>query len=281
MPDRPTDPTTRPPASPGQGIDARSRTIDLEGSYNFRDIGGYLGADGRAVRWRRVFRADNPGSLTAADLREISALGIRTVCDLRRPNEQDIAPSRLVGTDGVEVHVHSIGGDAAQRYALTARMLAGEIRSFTVDEVVDVYLRLLRDFPESFSAAVALAAEVDRLPLLVHCTAGKDRTGLVIAAILEMLGVSDADIAHDYLLSERGHHEGRVRDLLPQLTAVGIRYEDVAPFLGADPAVMRGTLQGVREEWGGFAGYLQAVAGFERRFGDRLRAALLEPSAGQ
>ena len=257
--------------------DAGSRVIDLDGSYNFRDVGGYPGADGRAVRWRRLFRADHPGSLTAADLERISAFGIRTVCDLRRPNEQDIAPSRLVGAPGVEVLVHSIGGDAAQRYALTARMLAGEIRSFTVDDVISVYLRLLGDFPEAFGAAVALAAEVDRLPLLVHCTAGKDRTGLVIAAILDVLGVSDNDIANDYVLSEEGHHEGRVRDLLPQLDAVGIRYEDVAPFLGADPAVMHGTLRGVREQWGGFAGYLEMVAGFDHGFGERLRAALLEP----
>jgi protein-tyrosine phosphatase len=156
-------------------------------------------------------------------------------------------------------------------------MLAGEITSFTVNDVVEVYLRLLRDFSASFAAAVALAADADRLPLLVHCTAGKDRTGLVVAAILDLLGVSDDDIAHDYVLSEEGHHEGRVRDMLPQLVAAGVGYEDVAPFLGADAAVMLGTLQGVREEWGGFAPYLEAVAGLDAGFVARLRDALLEP----
>jgi protein-tyrosine phosphatase len=254
------------------------RLIDLEGSYNFRDVGGYAAAGGRRVRWGRLFRADHPGKLTDDDLARVNELGIRTVCDLRRANEQDVAPSRLVDVSGVDVVVHSIGGDAAGRYALTARMLAGEIRSFTVEEVVDVYLRILHDFPASIAAAVALAADADRLPLLVHCTAGKDRTGLVIAAVLQVLGVSDADIADDYMLSERGHHEGRVVDLIPQLEAVGVRYEDVAPFLGASADVMLGTLAGVREEWGGFAGYLEAVAGFGEAFVQRAQAALLEPA---
>jgi protein-tyrosine phosphatase len=262
----------------GAGPADRSRVVDLDGTYNFRDVGGSVAHGGRTVRWNRLFRSDNPGRLTPADLARICSLGIRTVCDLRRPSEQACSPSRLVGVADVEVHVHPIGGDAARRYALTTRMLAGEIRSFTVEDVVDVYTRLLRDFPGPFAAAVGLAAEADRLPLLVHCTAGKDRTGLVVAAILDLVGVSDDDIADDYGLSEHGHHEGRVLDLLPRLEAVGVRYQDVAPFLGADRQVLLGTLARVRAEWGGFEGYLRAVAGVDATFVEHLREALLEPA---
>jgi protein-tyrosine phosphatase len=152
------------------------RRIVLQGAYNFRDIGGYVGLDGRTVRPGLVFRSDHPGDLTDADLAEVTGFGIRTVCDMRREPERTGAPSRLEGLPGVTVHHLAIGGEAAQRYAYTARMLAGEIRSFTVAEVVDVYVRLLREFPESVGAAVELIGTAERLPLLVHCTAGKDRT---------------------------------------------------------------------------------------------------------
>jgi protein-tyrosine phosphatase len=243
------------------------RRVVLEGSYNFRDIGGYEGAGGRRVRWGRVFRADHPGELSDADVELVRSLGLRTVCDLRRPVEQSSMPSRLVAVPGVVVHDLPIGGTAAERYAYTQRMLDGEIRSFSVDDVIDVYARLLGDFPGALTTAVGLAAHGDGLPMLVHCTAGKDRTGLVIAAILQLLGVPDDVIADDYELSEAGHHAGRVQQLLGRLEAVGVRRE-----------VMLGTLAIVRERWGGFAGYLCEVGGAGEDLAERLQAQLLEPA---
>lgn len=258
-----------------------ARRVPLDGAYNFRDIGGYVGAGGRRVRWGKVFRSDHLGGLTDGDLAQVEALGIRTVCDLRRPGERDSAPSRFGDTHGAAVHHLTIGGDAAERSTLTQRMLAGEIRSFTVDEVVDVYARLLEDFPASIGAAVAFAADADRLPLLVHCTAGKDRTGLVIAAILEVLGVDDEAIAADYELTDDYHFEGRIKHLLPELEAAGVRYEDVAPFLSAQRAVLLGAVQHVRTRWGSFDGYLVQHAGLAPEALERLRANLLEPPGAE
>jgi len=174
--------------------DAYPRNLTFTSSYNFRDVGGYAGLDGRAVRWRRLFRADSLHRLKGADWEAFAALGVRSVIDLRRP---------------FEVEEHGRVADAEDLAYLNA--VLEHIDWSDVPHPADVvharwladrYLNFTEDGRTGLAAALEVIADPEAAPVVVHCMAGKDRTGVVCALTLGLLGVSDEDIAADYALTE-------------------------------------------------------------------------------
>jgi protein tyrosine/serine phosphatase len=170
------------------------RGVDFTDVYNFRDLGGYPTADGRTVAWRRLYRSDDLGRLTEQDMDTFAALGIRTVVDLRRPHEVEEL-GRFPETDGVAYHhvhlAHPIW--PSQRFTDTAARTTF---------VVERYREMSIEAADGFGTALRLIADADTAPLVFHCIAGKDRTGIVSALTLSLLGVDDDVIADDYALSE-------------------------------------------------------------------------------
>lgn len=165
--------------------------------FNFRDLGGYPGLDGRPVRWRRLFRSDSLASLGDDDRAAFEALGIRTVVDLRRSAELDLQ-GRVPEWGGLTHHhippehlewEHNPYVDGAD----PARYLA------------DRYRDLADEGATGLAAAIGVISDEQAIPAVVHCVAGKDRTGVLIALTLSLLGVSDADIDADYSLSSAGN----------------------------------------------------------------------------
>ena len=175
-------------------VDNHPRTLPFSTSYNFRDVGGYAGLDGRTVSWRRLFRADSLHRLKGADLAAFQALGVRTVIDLRRPFE-------------IERHgrvPHSAGLDYRN---LVLEHVDWDSVGHTADIpherwLADRYLNFAEDGRAGLAAALGVIADPAAGPVVVHCMAGKDRTGVVCALTLSLLGVSDEDIARDYALTE-------------------------------------------------------------------------------
>jgi len=173
--------------------DSYPRNLGFSATYNFRDVGGYAGLDGRKVRWRRLFRSDALHRLGAADASEFAALGVRTVIDLRRPPE-------------IEKY-----GRITDRYGLDYRnVVLDHVDWEEVDHPDDVeherwladrYLNFAEDGREGLLGALQVIADPSQAPVIVHCMAGKDRTGTVCALTLALLGVSDEDIATDYALT--------------------------------------------------------------------------------
>jgi protein-tyrosine phosphatase len=173
--------------------DSYPRNLGFSATYNFRDVGGYAGLDGRKVRWRRLFRSDALHRLGPDDASAFAALGVRTVVDLRRPFE-------------IEKY-----GRVADRYGLDYRNLVVEHVDWEEvdhpDDVVherwlaDRYLNFAEDGREGLLGALQVIADPAQAPVIVHCMAGKDRTGTVCALTLALLGVSDEDIAEDYALT--------------------------------------------------------------------------------
>src|SRR4051794_38978193 len=169
-----------------------SRVVPHPLIFNLRDVGGYAGHDGRTVRWRRLLRSDSLHRLDAAE-QQFAALGVRTVIDLRRANEI-AAFGRGPQFDGLVYHhiapEHAEWSDVPlDPGGDNARWLA------------DRYLELAEDGAEGLAEAMRVIADADAAPLVVHCAAGKDRTGVVCALTLAVLGVADRDIAEDYALS--------------------------------------------------------------------------------
>ena len=252
------------------------RRLVLEGPVNFRDLGGYETSDGRSVRWGRVYRSDSLESLTPTDVARLEDLGVRFVCDLRRDEERATAPSRVLGHPTIRIEHLAVGGIAAETKSMAARMMRGEIPELGVEAMAQVYVTILDLHADSFSTVVARAADPEALPIVVHCTAGKDRTGVATALILGALGVDDETIATDYELTTEFHSLAKIAEVRPQLEAVGIEFAKVEAYWSAPRAVMAAALEGIRERWGGIDDYLRGPGGIAEETLDSLRLNLLD-----
>ncbi len=176
------------------------RVIALEGCSNLRDLGGYRTMDGRRVRMGRVFRSASLANLTDADLARFSTLGIRTICDLRGIRESERAPSRP-GADTPDVVPLPIEPrvGASLRDLLRREEATGED---TYALLQAAYAAYAGEHLPRYRALFALLLE-ERLPLLFHCSAGKDRTGFGAALLLTALGVPREAVMADYLATNR------------------------------------------------------------------------------
>ena len=176
-----------------------ARHLDLAGASNFRDLGGYSTADGRKVRWRRIFRSNHLGHLTEPDIEVLRGLGVRSALDFRGREE------RVEALCGIkEIAVHSLPIEPTVVAALRAMRAEGKPLSpaAAVEVMRDSYRNYVQHNTPRFRALFGHLLE-DREPLVIHCTAGKDRTGFACALILHALGVSDDIIAEDYLLTNQ------------------------------------------------------------------------------
>jgi protein-tyrosine phosphatase len=227
------------------------RHVELSGCCNFRDLGGYPTAEGRITAWRRVFRADGLTDLTDGDLEILDGLGVRTVIDLRTDVEAETRgrfPARAA-------HV-------AYHHLPLTETLPGEE---TAPEWHDAgfvsarYRSMLADGADSVVRAVRLLSSAVNLPAVFHCSVGKDRTGVLAAVVLGFLGVPDEVIVEDYALS--GEAMVRVLERLerefPDAKEIIDKYRPV--ILSVDPASMQGLVDGMRADYGSFAGLADAL----------------------
>lgn len=242
------------------------RRIDCDGAFNLRDLGGYRGSDGRTVRWRTLFRADGLHRIPSVGRRAIEELRWRTVIDLRTITEVD--GGRFAG-DGIDVVHLPVLRDPWDAAALAA----------DDDDPVEILSASYLDMTEQGAAAIATAFELlavrTRLPAVFHCSAGKDRTGVLAALVLAALGVDDDQIAVDYHLSAAAMD--RLVDWVmtngPEVAEHVTR--PPAAFLACPPAAVRSFLQRLREQHGSVEFYLADI-GVERATVEFLRDTLLE-----
>ena len=179
--------------------DLSRRHIPLNGASNFRDLGGYVGHESRPLKWRKIFRSDHLAALDHQDLAQLKALGIARSFDFRGVQESQ---AQFYEWPDIQRHSLSIEPTVVQR--LQAQHLTG--KPLTAADALDAMQTTYRDFVRSDSHRFAQLFEhlLDKPdPLLFHCTAGKDRTGLAAALVLSALGVSEADIWRDYLLTNQ------------------------------------------------------------------------------
>ena len=173
-----------------------ARHLNLTGASNFRDLGGYPTADGRTLKWRRIFRSNHLGHLTEQDVKVVRGLGVKSAFDCRGVQER-VAAACVVE----EIDVHSLPIEPTVVAALRAKLQARALSSADALEIMREsyrgYVRLnTHSFRELFAQILA-----DTAPLVIHCTAGKDRTGFACALVLHALGVPQKVISEDYLLT--------------------------------------------------------------------------------
>jgi protein-tyrosine phosphatase len=179
--------------------DSPARHLNLSGASNFRDLGGYATKDGRTVRWRQIFRSNHLGHLTDDDAAVLRSLGVKCAFDFRGTGERAEA---LCGLS--DITVHSLPVEPTVVAALRAIAAGGTPLSadHAIEVMRDSYRSYVQQNTPRYRALFAHLLE-DRAPLVIHCTAGKDRTGFACALILHTLGVPGEVISEDYLLTNR------------------------------------------------------------------------------
>jgi protein tyrosine/serine phosphatase len=263
----------------------RSRWIALDGAANVRDLGGLPLAGGGATAPGVLLRADNLQGLTARDVhRLVGDLGVRAVVDLRTAVEVELeGPGPLVGEERVEIRHRSLMPEVGARTDVALDgTLPWQGREFGNDRgesgAVQAYLSYLLDRPDSVVGALRDVAHAPGA-VVVHCAAGKDRTGMVCALALEMVGVQRAAVIEDYVATGE-----RIEPLLVRLRASPTYAADLEgrPTESHRPRAetMSRALELVDERYGGAAGWL-AAHGFEAADADALRRRLVDGRPGR
>ena len=247
------------------------RHIPFEGPVNFRDIGGYVGTLGTVV-WGRVYRSDTL-ALTDADLEPFAALGIRTVFDMRGEIERKYTPNRFPSADPPAVlHMPLVSEDPADN------PLAGISSPDGEDFLEHLYLHILERSARNFGRLLSGLATEEELPAVFHCSAGKDRTGLVSGVLLSILGIPLETILDDYEMTGLYRTTEHVQATMDRLgEAQNLPPEVVAGMLRTPRWAMRSALTQVAERYDGFESYLTGPAGAAPDVPDRLRRTLLTP----
>jgi protein tyrosine/serine phosphatase len=252
------------------------RHIPFESAPNFRDLGGYRTHDGRTVAWRRLFRS---ATLHKMNDREVARLerdiSPRAVIDLRTPRDPEHNPEVLL-LEKIGARYHPVPfstwpwlPDPSQRPHVYATDM-GEIYLYRIRE---------QPFAQRLVDALEIIAERDNHPLVFHCSAGKDRAGLLAAMVLTALGIVDEDVVDDYALSAPFMKDIRNRMTSDPETALGVK--DLPDFQWEASAESMATfLSLLRREYGSADGYLEA-SGASRSLVDRLKDALLIRGAPQ
>jgi protein-tyrosine phosphatase len=255
-------------------------SLPLNGLPNFRDFGGYATTDGRRVRKGMLYRSQAFGGATEKDLEYLAALGIRLVCDLRSELERRAAQDRWpIGVEPPRLYL-DIRNDARAGHS----ELIDTIRSQPNPAGVHRGMMLIyRGMPAAFAPVLPQLFEhlldPGHLPVVIHCHAGKDRTGFICAVVLAALGVERESVVADYLLTAQRIDRKRLSlelvDTFSAFVGVPLTAEALQVALDVRPEYLDAALHALEADYGGIDGYLRTVGKLKSAQRDQLRRLLL------
>ncbi|XWX05607.1 tyrosine-protein phosphatase (plasmid) [Aggregatilineales bacterium SYSU G02658] len=262
-----------PAASFVTRLDDENRLLGFETVANLRDIGGYRTAHGQRVRRGLVFRGASLAYINEAEAAKLSEMGLRLVCDLRTPEEIAAAPDH-VPAGARYWHLPMLQLD--NRWREAARMVL--IPNYLDTMTRQIYIQMVDNQRQSLAALYREWMQPENLPALVHCSAGKDRTGVAVALLLLVLGVPEEVVLADYSHTNDFYDYIKTlsTDLIAGLKRLGLRQEDITALLIADPANLAATLRHIDAAYGGVEGYFRTALGFNDADLAALRATFLE-----
>ncbi len=228
-----------------------TRRIQIEGAYNIRDLGGYKTTDGRYTKWKMFLRGDDVSTLPRSSQDVLIDFGVRTVIDLRGVSEID---SQMDNTFSKSPHMRYRNVD-----------IVGDVAIDTSDSNITglkantSYRNMLDLRGDKFRDTLATMAEPDALPVLFHCVGGQDRTGLVSAILLGLVGVPNETIAEDYTLTAEYRIDAYLGSNLQPDTDPAQYTSEAYRARNCPPDVMLDTLDYLDDRYGGVEGYVKSV----------------------
>lgn len=250
---------------------------------NFRELGGLSNAQGRRVRHGRVFRSELLASLDAAELATLRGLQIRTVFDLRNPHEQAAAkPDWPTTDDAVQWYrmEHELPVAGADLRQLVKNLKVGALNAQGAEGIMrDTYRKMPEHYSDVIGELFNTLNHADAGAALVHCTAGKDRTGFVCAMLLSALDVPMNTILQDYLASAQRYTLQRLLDRLEQTSELPVdagMTDALSALVQVKAAYLEEAIAAIEAQWGSVSTYLAQRSGLDEKARAQLKAQLLE-----
>lgn len=222
--------------------------LPMNGGYNFRDLGGIRTVEGKYIKWGKLFRADDLLNLDDADLHYLSSIPIHSVVDFRSGEEIKEAPDKMPGSVYNDYHLILNPGNISMEH------IKANLNNIDFSHYMeDINIQLVSDSNciSRYREFFKILQDEDNAPILYHCSAGKDRTGLATALILYSLGVDDKTIMEDYLLS--GTY------LQDKYNPMKERFPQLAPLLTVKSEYLQAALDKIKEDYGTIDNYLVTI----------------------
>lgn len=257
---------------------ADAHRLDLQGAYNFRDVGGYRTTNGKTLKRGMIYRSEALAQLTDRDYEQLAALRIKVLCDFRGEDEIQRAPTRWRGSE-VEKFPQPIAAGQS-----SSPLMAKLVQGASAAELKALMSALYGQFATTNAGAYRNLIRRIReggVPVLYHCTAGKDRTGVFTALLMTTLGVPRAQVMEEYLLTNRYVlTEKAVATMAANLKNYGIEKsfsaEALKPILGVEPEYLDAVFAAIDKEYGNFDEFRRRALGLSDADLVALKALLLE-----
>jgi len=266
------------PTSGGAPVMAAERLLPLACCDNFRDLGGYETADGRAVRWDRLYRTGDLSKLTSSDLEYLSQFDIKLVCDFRSDRERIASPDRTID-DAPELLDLPIDQEGVDPQELRTKIRTGGLVALGVEKMMkDAYRAFVTHYSKEWATMFERLVREESLPTVVHCTAGKDRTGFASALVLFALGVPEETVFEDYL-STNYYQQNFFRFVLrwvPLYSFFRTKPEDLLPLLEARREYLQAALDEMVTRYGSIDAYLEQALGLDAEMRAKLEHNFLQ-----
>ena len=251
------------------------RRVQLEGSVNCRDLGGYIAENGRRVKWGVLFRSDNLGRLTDRDVRLLQKIGIRLVCDFRTPAEIKKLPDLFPQGGQCKSLKLPIKHGEYDPTNTFERIKNGDIDWLTEEFMIRGYIRNIENFAPLWSIFFNRLVDRSNRPLVFHCTGGKDRAGVCAALVLLTLGVSEETVIQDHGLSNV-YIANVLEKIYDQVRSLGVDPNKIASYFTAPKNAIVSLLEHIRTTYGSATEYLRNMAGVDDKVLNQLKEDLLE-----
>jgi protein-tyrosine phosphatase len=251
------------------------RRLPLSEAVNFRDIGGHETSDNRTVKRGLVYRSDHLSRLSEKDQQLLQRLRFKIVIDLRTVREQQNSPDLLPPDGSIRLQSMPVQANDFDPATVMDRLKAGDDAWLSMDFFIKLYQSYLDDFGPVWGKVINFAASSHNLPLVFHCTGGKDRTGICAALLLKALGVPEASIIAEHDLSNDYNAE-RVQPIYAKFAAIDIGPERIAPYLQAPIEPLIAMFDHLKKVYGTIEDYLLTKAGLNQTTLIALQAGLLQ-----
>ncbi len=247
----------------GERFIATERLIPMENASNFRDLGGIPTKDGRVVKWGKIYRSGKLNDLSDKDLDYFNTLGINTVIDFRDDIEVEKDKTRFPKNREVKRVRTPIGDRSGNMQAqLKKQVRSADQDTFDSEKfVADVMRQFVDTFAFQYQPFLDLVAEEENAPLLYHCTAGKDRTGLGTGLVLAMLGVDKEVIYDDFMMSN--YYRNKVINKTLRKSSLVIKQRVVQPLVEVKESYIQAAFDAIDEKYGNIDNFLEKEYGLD------------------